>query len=222
MNSYQFLKIDRKNYISILTIDRADALNALSVDVLRELIDALSFLTSDPETGVIILTGAGEKAFIAGADIKYMEQLDERGALDFGKMGQSLTLIIESSPKPVIAAVNGFALGGGCELSLACHIRFASDNAVFGQPEVKLGLIPGWGGTQRLPRIVGKGIATDLIISGRNIDAQEAHRIGLVNKVVAQDNLISTSTTYENHFKKWSNICCRIVKMYQQCIWQIH
>ena len=196
MNNYKFINIHTKNYISVITIDRTDFLNALSIDVLNELIDVLIYLQSDKKTGVIIITGAGEKAFIAGADIKYMQNLNEKNALEFGKLGQSLTLMIENSEKPVIAAINGFALGGGCELSLACHIRFASKNAIFGQPEVKLGLIPGWGGTQRLPRIVGKGHAVDLIISGNNINAQEAYRIGLVNKVFPLDILMASTIEY--------------------------
>ena len=159
-----FIQKQIENQIGILTIDRPKALNTMNPDVLREMDQSVKDYIADENVGVIILTGVGEKAFIAGADIKVMQQLDRKGALDFGKLGQEITMTIEDSPKPVIAAVNGYALGGGCEISLACHIRFASENAKFGQPEVKLGLIPGWGGTQRLPRIVGKGIATELII----------------------------------------------------------
>jgi enoyl-CoA hydratase len=168
----------------------------MNPDILREMDQSVKDFIADENVGVIILTGAGEKAFIAGADIKVMQQLDRKGALDFGKLGQEITMTIEDSPKPVIAAVNGYALGGGCEISLACHIRFASENAKFGQPEVKLGLIPGWGGTQRLPRIVGKGIATELIIGGHMIDAQEAYRIGLVNKVFPLTDLLKESVKF--------------------------
>ena len=150
--------------ICILMIDRQDALNAMNPDILRELDQAIKTCISDQNIGVIILTGAGDKAFIAGADIKVMQDLDVKGAVNFAKLGQEVTMTIEDSPKPIIAAVNGFALGGGCEIAIACHLRFASDNAFFAQPEVKLGLIPGWGGTQRLPRIIGKGNATELII----------------------------------------------------------
>ncbi len=185
-----------ENQIGILTIDRLKALNTMNPDVLREMDQSVKNFIADENVGVIILTGAGEKAFSAGADIKVMQQLDRKGALDFGKLGQEITMTIEDSPKPVIAAVNGYALGGGCEISLACHIRFASENAKFGQPEVKLGLIPGWGGTQRLPRIVGKGIATELIIGGHMIDAQEAYRIGLVNKVFPLTDLLKESIKF--------------------------
>ena len=191
-----FIQKQIENQIGILTIDRLKALNTMNPDVLREMDQSVKDFIADENVGVIILTGAGEKAFIAGADIKVMQQLDRKGALDFGKLGQEITMTIEDSPKPVIAAVNGYALGGGCEISLACHIRFASENAKFGQPEVKLGLIPGWGGTQRLPRIVGKGIATELIIGGHMIDAQEAYRIGLVNKVFPLEDLLKETIKF--------------------------
>ena len=191
MNDYQYIKVEVESYIALVTVNRPDALNSLSVHVLRELHSAFTALESDSDTGVIILTGAGDRAFIAGADIKYMQGLDREGALAFGKLGQTLTLKIENSAKPVLVAVNGFALGGGCEISLACHIRIASENAVFGQPEVKLGLIPGWGGTQRLPRIIGRGNATELIVGGHTIGAEEAFRVGLVNKVVPHSQLIA-------------------------------
>ena len=191
-----FIQKQIENQIGILTIDRLKALNTMNPDVLREMDQSVKNFIADENVGVIILTGAGEKAFIAGADIKVMQQLDRKGALDFGKLGQEITMTIEDSPKPVIAAVNGYALGGGCEISLACHIRFASENAKFGQPEVKLGLIPGWGGTQRLPRIVGKGIATELIIGGHMIDAQEAYRIGLVNKVFPLEDLLKETIKF--------------------------
>ena len=182
-----------KDKIALLTINREKALNAMNPKILKELKDIFKNCIEDEDINVIILTGSGKKAFIAGADIKIMEKLDSKSAYDFGLIGQELTYIIENSTKPIIALVNGFALGGGCEISLACHIRLASDNAMFGQPEVKLGLIPGWGGTQRLPRIVGKGIATELIITGKIIDSNEAYRIGLVNKILKKNNLIEES-----------------------------
>ena len=182
--------------VGVRTIDRQDVLNALNPQVLRELDQAVKDYIADENVGAIILTGAGEKAFIAGADIKLMQQLDIQGALDFGKLGQEVTMTIEDSPKPVIAAVNGFALGGGCEISLACHIRFASENSMFAQPEVKLGLIPGWGGTQRLPRIVGKGNAIELIIGGHLIDANEAYRIGLANNVFPLNDLMKEAIKF--------------------------
>ena len=173
-----------------LTINRPEALNAFNEEVIEELEFVIEETIQDDNVGVIIITGAGEKSFIAGADIKAMQNMDQASALEFGKKGQLLTKIIENSPKPVIAAVNGFALGGGCEISLACHIRIASENAVFSQPEVSLGILPGWGGTQRLPRIVGYGLANEMIVSGKMVDAKEALRIGLVNHVVALTDLL--------------------------------
>jgi len=197
-----FIKKEITDQVGVLTIDRQEALNAMNPDVLRELDQAVKELIADESVGVIILTGAGEKAFIAGADIKVMQQLDNHGAMEFGKLGQEVTMTIEDSPKPVIAAVNGFALGGGCEIALACHIRFASENAMFAQPEVKLGLIPGWGGTQRLPRIVGKGNATELIIGGHMIDASEALRIGLANKVFPLSDLLDETIKFAHMILK--------------------
>ncbi|MFL3026872.1 MAG: enoyl-CoA hydratase/isomerase family protein [Candidatus Neomarinimicrobiota bacterium] len=168
------IKIKNENLISEVIIDRQEALNAMNPDVLSELTDAVQKVISDEKTGVIIITGEGNKAFIAGADIKAMQQMNAEEALRYGKAGQKLTLMIESSSKPVIAAINGFALGGGCELAMACHMRVVSENASFGQPEVKLGLLPGWGGTQRLPKIVGVGKAVELITTGKIINAEEA------------------------------------------------
>ena len=180
-----------EDYIATITIDRPEALNALNEKVIEEIIIAFKKMIQDDKVGVIIFTGSGEKSFIAGADIKAMQAMNKSSALEFGKKGQMLTKIIENSPKPVIAAVNGFALGGGCEISLACHMRIASDNAKFAQPEVSLGILPGWGGTQRLPRIIGYGLANEMITTGRMIDAKEAYRIGLVNHVVALSELLN-------------------------------
>tara|TARA_B110000444_G_scaffold220021_1_gene220539 strand:- start:961 stop:1725 length:765 start_codon:yes stop_codon:yes gene_type:complete len=193
-----FIKIEIKKKIGILTINRPDALNAMNLEVLKELDKSVHSLIKDDDVGVIIITGAGEKAFIAGADIKLMQGLNSKSGYEFARLGQKVTLTIENSPKPVIAAVNGFALGGGCEISLACHMRFASENAMFAQPEVKLGLIPGWGGTQRLPRIVGKGHAIELIIGGQMINVEKAVQIGLVNKVFPLNNLIKETTLFCN------------------------
>ena len=178
-------------HIAFLTINRPDALNAMNPDVIDELKFELQSCIDNDSVGVIILTGSGEKAFIAGADIKKMQTMDIEEALVFAKEGQALTLNIENSPKPVIAAVNGYALGGGCEISLACHMRIASDNAIFGQPEVLLGLLPGWGGTQRLPKIVGLGLANEMIATGSSITSTKAKEIGLVNHVVSQEELMS-------------------------------
>ena len=175
--------------IAWVTINRPEVLNAMNESVLTELVSSIQSCIDDTSVGVIILTGAGDKAFVAGADIKNMQSMEPGDALEFGKTGQLMTLTIENSPKPVIAAVNGFALGGGCEISLACHIRVASETATFGQPEVQLGILPGWGGTQRLPRLVGMGIANEIITTGRMVSASEAKEIGLVNHVVPAELL---------------------------------
>ena len=191
-----FIKKDLKDNICVIWVDREEALNAMNPTVLHELYDNIDASINDKNIGAIIITGSGDKAFIAGADIKLMEKLDKKEGREFGELGQKVTNLIEESSKPVIAALNGFALGGGCEIALACHLRFASTNAKFGQPEVKLGLIPGWGGTQRLPKIVGKGNAIELIIGGHIIDSNEALRIGLVNKVFDQDKLLDEAISF--------------------------
>lgn len=190
MSGMKTLSIQNENGVSLITIDRPDVLNAVNDVVVAELGEAVQNAGDDESIGVIIITGAGEKAFVAGADIKAMSEMNAEEALTFGMNGQAMTMLIEDSPKPVIAAVNGFALGGGCEIALACHLRIASENAVFSQPEVKLGLMPGWGGTQRLPRIVGKGKANEMILTGEMVSADEAYRIGLANAVVPQNILI--------------------------------
>ncbi|HET9708191.1 MAG TPA: enoyl-CoA hydratase-related protein [Gemmatimonadales bacterium] len=191
--TYQTLLFDVRDGIAVVTVNRPDKLNALNDQVMAELSDAVDRITTAPEIRGAILTGAGPKAFIAGADIG---DLSRQGPFD-GKAramrGQGVLRRLETCGKPVVAAVNGYALGGGCELAMACHLRLASDTAKFGQPEVKLGIAPGYGGTQRLPRLVGKGIALQLILSGEMIDAQEAYRIGLVNKVVPTAELLAAS-----------------------------
>jgi enoyl-CoA hydratase len=186
----KFIKIIVENYIATITIDRPEVLNAMNKVVVAELKKAMEDCVENDNVGVIVITGAGEKAFIAGADIKSMQKMSGREALEFSREGQEMTMVIENSPKPVIAAINGFALGGGCEIALACDMRIASENAKFSQPEVTLGIIPGWGGTQRLPRLIGKGRAIEMISSGEMIDAEEALRIGLVNHVVQQPELL--------------------------------
>ena len=179
--------------IARVTINRADKLNALNDSVIAELGEAIGRIETEPEIQGAILTGAGAKAFVAGADIA---ELSRQGPFD-GKaralVGQSVFRRIERSGKPVIAAVNGFALGGGCELAMACHVRIASESAKFGQPEAKLGIAPGYGGTVRLPRLIGKGRALELLLTGGMIDAAEAFRIGLVNRVVPADKLLEES-----------------------------
>ena len=178
------------NNVCILTINRPDQYNALNEDVLKELDKNIQCIENEKNCLAVILTGAGEKAFIAGADIKAMSMMDKKSAQSFSKLGQDLTLRIERLHVPVIAAVNGFALGGGNEFAMACHIRYASDNAIFAQPEVSLGLIAGFGGTQRLPRLIGKGNAMEILLSGKNITAKEALSLGLVNKVFPLSELM--------------------------------
>ncbi len=191
--NYQTLLFEVRDGIAVLTINRPDKLNALNDQVMLELGKAAESIATEPEIRGAILTGAGPKSFVAGADIG---DLSGQGPFD-GKAraqrGQGVLRRLETCGKPVIAAINGFALGGGCELAMACHIRIASENAKFGQPEVKLGIAPGYGGTQRLPRLVGKGVALQLILTGEMIDAQEAYRIGLVNKVVPAADLLAES-----------------------------
>ena len=190
---YQTLLFEIKDGIALITINRPDKLNALNDQVMAELADVAQRLATDDVIRGAILTGAGPKAFVAGADIG---DLAKQGPFD-GKAralrGQAVLRRLETCGKPVIAAVNGFALGGGCELAMACHLRIASENAKFGQPELKLGIAPGYGGTQRLPRLVGKGVALQLILTGETIDAREAHRIGLVNKVVPSAELLAAA-----------------------------
>ena len=178
------------NNVCILTINRPDQYNALNEDVLKELDKNIQCIENEKNCRAVILTGAGEKAFIAGADIKAMSMMDKKSAQSFSKLGQDLTLRIERLHVPIIAAVNGFALGGGNEFAMACHIRYASDNAIFGQPEVSLGLIAGFGGTQRLPRLIAKGNAMEILLSGKNITANEALSMGLVNKVFPSKELM--------------------------------
>jgi enoyl-CoA hydratase len=188
---YQTLILDQSDGVAVITLNRPAVLNALSTALLAELADALRALEADRDVRAAIVTGAGEKAFAAGADIAEFKQVD--GAVEgaeFARRGQAVFATIARIRIPVIAAVNGFALGGGCELALACDIRLASENARFGQPEVNLGLLPGYGGTQRLTRLTGMGAAMYLCLSGEMIDAQEAFRIGLVQKVMPQASLL--------------------------------
>jgi enoyl-CoA hydratase len=177
------IDVDSSDAVTIVTVDRQDALNALDVGTLTELRDRLRDLAADEDVRAVVLTGAGEKAFVAGADIKYMSELGVDEAKAWGALGHEAGALLETMPKPTIAAINGFALGGGCELALACDIRYASSNAKLGQPEVNLGIIPGWGGTQRLARVCGLGVAKELIFTGRVVGSEEALRIGLVNDV---------------------------------------
>ena len=177
------IDVSTSNAVAVVTVDRQEAMNALDVASVRELRDRLSELAIDPGVRCVILTGAGERAFIGGADIKYMAQVDAGQAREFAKLGHEAGRLLETMPKPTIAAINGYALGGGCEMALACDIRYASSNAKLGQPEVNYGLVPGWGGTQRLARTTALGFAKELVLTGRLVGAEEAYRRGLVDGV---------------------------------------
>lgn len=185
----EFIVYEQKGNYGIITINREKALNALNSTVLEELDKTLDAVNQD-EVRCLILTGAGQKSFVAGADIGEMSSLTKAEGEAFGKKGNDVFRKLETFPIPVIAAINGFALGGGCEISMSCDIRICSDNAVFGQPEVGLGITPGFGGTQRLARLVGAGMAKQMIYTARNIKAEEAYRIGLVNAVYTQEELM--------------------------------
>ena len=182
--------VNYEGHVATITINRPKALNALSTQVLTELNEALNEVEANNDVYALIITGAGEKSFVAGADIAEMKEKNVEEAAAYGKFGNEVFRRIEAFRCPVIAAVNGFALGGGCELAMSCDIRLASENAVFGQPEVGLGITPGFGGTQRLSRLVGTGIAKELIYIARNVKAEEAKSIGLVNKVVPAESLL--------------------------------
>jgi enoyl-CoA hydratase len=188
---FKNLLMNKEDGIAVVTINRPDKLNALNGDTLKELDNLFNSIDQEEEVGVVIITGSGEKAFVAGADISELNKLNPITALHFAEYGQQVFNKIENLSKPVIAAVNGFALGGGCELALSCHIRLASENAKFGQPEVNLGIIPGYGGTQRLTRLINSGRAMEYILTGDMISSEEAYRIGLVNHIYPQKELLT-------------------------------
>ena len=187
---YQTLLTSLENDIFTITINRPDKLNALNKDVFTDLNNAVTEIESNAAIKSAIITGAGPKAFVAGADISEFGSLDKNAAMALAKRGQDIFARIENCTKPIVAAVNGFALGGGCELAMACHFRVASENAKFGQPEVNLGLIPGYGGTQRLVQLIGKGKAMELLMSAHLIDANEAKQLGLINYVTTAETLL--------------------------------
>jgi len=189
---YETLKISDVEGVRWVTVNRPDKLNALNRQTMAELDAAFAAAADEDDVLAVVVTGAGDKAFVAGADISELNTLGPVEAKEFGLRGQAIFDRIEGMRKPVVAAVNGYALGGGCELAMACHLRVASSNAVLGQPEVKLGLIPGYAGTQRLPRLVGRGLALEILLTGRNVTAEEAHRIGLVNRTCAPEALTQT------------------------------
>jgi enoyl-CoA hydratase len=209
---YKTLLFKKEDQIGILTINRPERLNAISNELTKELKDLLDKIEEDEDLRVLVITGAGEKAFVAGADIKELVNRDAKMGRKVSRERQELFSRIENLHVPVIGAVNGYALGGGLELALACSIRICSDNAQFGAPEVKLGIIPGDGGTQRLPRLIGLGRAMEMMLTGDFIDAQEAYRIGLVNKVVVPEELIEKSMDLARKIASRPPLAVRFVK----------
>ncbi|BDR68167.1 short-chain-enoyl-CoA hydratase [Clostridium tetani] len=208
---FKNLILEKDGKIAVLTINRPDALNALNSELLKELDYAIDYLAEDDEVLAVVLTGAG-KAFVAGADIGEMKDLTVSEGRKFGVLGNRVFRKLETLEKPVIAAVNGFALGGGCEISMACDIRIASEKAKFGQPEVGLGITPGFGGTQRLPRLVGPAVAKELIYTADIIGAEEALRIGLVNKIVEKDELLDKAKEMANKIANNAPIAIKLCK----------
>lgn len=204
--------LDIEENIAIITINRPEALNAINDEVLKELDQVLDEVAADDRIFSVILKGAGNKAFVAGADISLMQKLTPLEARGFALRGQSILRKLEYLPKPVIAAINGFALGGGCELAMACDIRVATEKSVFGQPEAALGVIPGFAGTQRLPRLIGKGRAKELLYMTKSINAAEAYRIGLVNQVVTEDQLLEFCENMAAQINKQGQIAVRLIK----------
>jgi enoyl-CoA hydratase len=205
------VRVDRDGAVAILTLDRPEAMNALDVETLTALRSELQEL--DDDVRALVLTGTGERAFAAGADIKYMSELDAEQARDWGDLGHNVAQLLETNPAPSIAAINGFALGGGCELALACDIRYASSTAKIGQPEINLGIIPGWGGTQRLARVCGLGVAKDLILTGRQLNAEEALRVGLVTAVFDPGELMERALATAHLLASKSPLALRAAKV---------
>jgi len=206
------VEVTREGAVAVVTISRPEALNALNTQTNEELLAAVCELSADEPVRAVVLTGAGDKSFVAGADVAEMKDFTAEQGRRFGTLGQAVMSGIEASPQPWIAAVNGFALGGGCELALACDIRIASENAKFGQPEINLGITPGFGGTQRLPRAVGDGWAKYLVLSGRYVRADEALRIGLVQVVVTEDELMTQAMTLAEELAGKSSLAMRYCK----------
>ena len=204
--------VARDGGVAVVTVNRPEAMNALDVEHAEALRDHLEDLAADPEARVVLLTGSGDKAFVAGADIKYMQSLGVLEARRWGELGQDCANLLETIPKPTIAAINGYAFGGGCELALACDIRLASATAELGQPEVNLGIIPGWGGSQRLPRIVGLGFAKEIVFTGRAVSAKEAHEWGLVNQIYEPGELMGEALKLAHQLAKKSPLALAYAK----------
>lgn len=203
---------DNRGPVAVLTLDNPEKLNALSIEMLDAIGSHLDAIEGDDAVRAVVITGAGEKAFAAGADIGHMREATVQQARDYAERGHGVLARIEAFPKPVIAAINGFALGGGCELVLACDIRLAADSARLGQPEVNLGIFPGWGGTQRLPRLTSPGFAKDLIFTGRHVRADEAHAAGLVNHVYPQAELVDRAVALGEEIAKKSPLAVAVAK----------
>jgi enoyl-CoA hydratase len=212
VTKYENLLFEVEDGIGIVTINRPKVLNALNRATITEIEALFSELVEDNSVKVVIVTGSGEKSFVAGADIAEMQSMTAIEGRKWGKLAQAVFNKIDNLPQPVIAAVNGYALGGGCELAMACDIRIASEKAKFGQPEVSLGIPPGFGGTQRLPRLIGKGRAKELLFTGEMIDAQEAYRIGLVNRVVKPEELITTARDIARKIMQRGEIAVKMCK----------
>jgi enoyl-CoA hydratase len=212
MSGYENLLVEVQEGIAIVTLNRPKALNALNAATVYELDRMFDELAKNDSVKVVIVTGSGDKSFVAGADITEMRNYTAVEGRNWGKLAQGVFNKIENNPKPVIAAVNGYALGGGCELAMACDIRIASEKAKFGQPEVSLGIPPGFGGTQRLSRLVGKGIAKEMLFTGDMIDAAEAHRIGLANKVVAPEELLNAAKAMAQKIMSRAPIAVQVCK----------
>ncbi|MFH1196409.1 MAG: enoyl-CoA hydratase-related protein [bacterium] len=208
---YKYLLFDLSDSVAVITINRTDKLNALNIEMLAELRELFTKIKTNDSVNVVIVTGAGEKAFVAGADIAEINQLDSNTGKNFAENGQEVFNLIENLGKPVIAVVNGFALGGGCELAMACHIRLASEKAKFGQPEVNLGIIPGYGGTQRLTKLINSGRALEYILTGHLIDSTEAFNLGLVNRVYPPEELLPMAKELAIKISSKSQVAVKMV-----------
>lgn len=206
------LKFETSDNITLLTINREETLNSLNSDTIDEMIEAVAKLEQDQEVKIVIITGSGQKSFVAGGDISTMQSLQAHEARAVAQKAQHLFNSIEFGKKIYIAAINGYALGAGCELAMACDLRLAAEEAKLGQPEVKLGIIPGWGGTQRLPRLVGKGKAKELMLTGRMVCAQEAERIGLVNQIIPRSELLAQARSLAQQIAANSQLAVRLIK----------